>query len=453
MSIFTKWTTAVALSLFFTVAFAEDGIPPSEWTPQEQKMVEEARAMFAKQNLPFTDEQATIFVKTMRERMARMMGGIAALRAGVPALQASAAGTAPAPSPAPQLQSAPARSGGGGAGSSEDELRARYEAIPPKSGDAQIEGRADGFSVNGKPFFDPEGTITDYAYDVVSGNIGYVMESGGGKVVKVTRVGSTLEPLKIASVRESTDSVQVSTTSGKNIGGKAFSVTPTGVLVSRSTAAFLYVTGRELITFAVPAGYQLATYQHGDVASTGYALLEKDYASPANEKGLFASIKDLATPLGRKEDYALVGLASGKLYPFDIPVFAKKVSVGENCQRVNAVMRKCASMTRSEALYEPDGRQNEGHYYWRTIWMNTPSGPIAVALEDDLTKLNLLDLNSGKKVSAFARAMGINSYDVKQSGDGVVGITARLGFSHEEIKDAVAFLQSQPAIPEKPAKK
>jgi hypothetical protein len=452
MSSRTQWTTAVALSLFFAVAFAEEGVPPSEWTPQEQKMVQEARAMSAKRNLPFTDEQATVFVKTMREKMAQMMGGMAGLRAGIGAMQETGGGAAPSPGPTQQLQSAPARSGGGGGGSSEDDIRARYEAIPPKSGDATIEGRSDGFVINGKPFLDPEGTITDYAFDAVSGNIGYVMDGGGGKTIKVTRVGSTGEPLKVATVRESTDSVQVSTTSGKNIGGKTFSVTPTGVLVSRASAAFLYVTGRELITFAVPDGYLLATYQHGDVASTGYALLEKDPSSPASRKGLYAAFKDLA-PLGRKEDYALVNFVSGKLYPFDIPLFAKNVSVGENCVRMNALMNKCASMKRSEALYTPDGDQNEGHYYWRVTWMNTPAGPIAVALENDLANLNLLDLNSGKKVSAFARAMGINSYDVKQSGDGTVSITARLGFKRDEIKDAVAFLQSAPALPEKPAKK
>ena len=350
-----------------------------------------------------------------------------------------------------QGRRAASRSSGG---SAEAELGARYAALPPKSGDAEIEGRADGFLINGQPFIDPEGPITDYAFDVVSGNIGYVLEGAGGQVVKVTRVGSTSEALKIATAREASGNWQVNTTTGKTILGSRYSVTPTGVLVSRPTAAFLYQPGKELTSFPVPKGYLLATYQRGDVASTGFALLEKDYSAPAGEKkGLFSTLKDIGLPLAKKEDYALINLATGKVYTFDIPAWAKKVSVGEDCQRMNALMNKCKTLTRSENLYQPDGRENDGHYYWRLVWMNTPAGPLAVALENDLANLNLLDLNSGKKVSAFSRAMGINGFKVKQGGDGVVKITARLGFSNQEIKDAAAFVQSNPAIAEKTAAK
>jgi hypothetical protein len=236
MSARTKWTTGLTVLLFASAIWAEEGIPRAEWTPQEQKMVQEMRNIYQKQKLPFTDEQASIAVKTMRDKIARMTGQIAAARAGagmMPSLGAAATANAPQQPPSQPT-----------ATSSEADLGARYAEIPPKSGDAQIEGRSDGFIVNGRPFVDPEGPITDYAFDVVTGNIGYVVEGPAGHVLKVTRAGATTEPLKIASARETPSGWQVVTTTGKTMSGNRYSVIPTGVLVSRPTVDLPRFRGR-----------------------------------------------------------------------------------------------------------------------------------------------------------------------------------------------------------------
>lgn len=412
--------------------YAEEGIPPSEWTPQEQKFVEEMRTAYQKQNLPFTEEQAGIAVKSMREKMARFAGQMAGIRAGLSGMPAMAGGVSGnGAQPAQALPTA-----------SEEEMGARYAQIPPKSGDVEIEGRSDGFVVNGRPFLDPEGTITDYAFDVVSGNIGYVVEGAAGEIIKLTRVGATTEPLTLATARESVGGWQVVTATGKTMSGSTYSVTPTGVLVARATAAFLYEPGKPVASFALPKGYVLATHQRGDVASTGYVLIERDASQASEERGL-SSLKSLINPFAKKEDYALFGLSSGKVYPLDIPANAKNVRVGSNCQRMNAVMNKCATSTRFESLYQPNGLRNEGHYYWRVVWMNTPNGPLAAALENDLADLNLIELDTGKKVTAFTRKMGIGGFDAKQVGDGTVNVSARLGLTKkEEIKDAMAFVRA-----------
>jgi hypothetical protein len=296
--------------------YAQEGVPPAEWTPQEQKFVGEMRTFYQKQGRPLTDEEASIAVKAMRERIARMTGQIAGLQAGLPmALGAPGATTA---------QAAPAALPTSG----EEEMGARYAQIPAKTGEVQIEGRKDGFVVNGRPYLDPEGTITDYAFDVVSGNIGYVVEAPGGQIIKVTRAGASTDALALATARETTAGWQVVTATGKTMTGSTYSVTPNGVLVARSTAAFLYEPGKPIESFALPKGYVLADHQRGDVASTGYVLIEKDTSQSGSQERGLGSLKSLINPFAKKEDFALYGLSSAKVYPLDIPSFAKNVTVG-----------------------------------------------------------------------------------------------------------------------------
>lgn len=420
--------SGLATLSFVALALAGEGVPPEEWTPQEQKMVLQMRATYEKQGLPFTDEQASISVETMRERIARMTGQVAAWQSAGPA---AIAGTAAVSNVQPQAPSL-----------TEEDLGARYAGIPAKTGDVKIEGRRDGFIVNGQPFVDPEGPIAGYAFDAVSGNIGYVIQSGDGDIIKVTRAGASAEPLKIASARQSNAGWQVLTATGRTIAGSRYSVTPSGLLVSRPTAAFLYQPGKGVSNFAVPEGYLLAELQRGDVGSTAHVLLEKDLTNA--QRGPLGSLKELGSIFGagKLQQYALIDLATGRLHALDIPVSGKKVTAASGCQRQNDFVNKCSTATRFESLYDTNGTRNDGHYYWRVAWLNTPAGPLAVSLEGSLTTLYVTDLRTGKKAVAFHRAMGINGFEVDQKPDGTVGIKARLGFSTEELADAVAFLQA-----------
>lgn len=419
---------ALVTLLLVSPAYSDAGIPPEEWTPQEQKMVLQMRAAYEKQGLPFTEEQAGVSVKTMREKIARMTGQMAAWQAAGPGAIAGAAAAADAPPPVPS--------------SGEEELGARYAQIPAKTGEVQIAGRRDGFIVNGQPFIDPEGPITHYAFDVVSGNIGYVIHSGGGDIIKVTRAGTSAEPLKIASAKPAAGGWQVLTATGKTIAGSRYSVTPSGLLVSRPTAAFVYQPGKGITNFAVPEGYLLAELQRGDVGSTAHVLLERDPGKAAG--GPLGSLKELGSIFGaaKQQHYALIDVATGRLHALDIPVSGKKTTALSGCQRQNDYVNKCSTATRFESLYDTNGAPNDGHYYWRVMWLNTPSGPLAISLEGSLTTLYVTDLSTGKKVTAFHRSMGISGFTVDQRPDGTVGIKARLGFSTEELADAVAFLQA-----------
>ena len=72
-----------------------------------------------------------------------------------------------------------------------------------------------------------------------------------------------------------------------------------------------------------------------------------------------------------------------------------------------------------ESLYTDIGR-NYGHYYWSVDWYMTPTGPIAVTMENGQKDVFIIDLKSSRKVNAFHRALGISSLDVTQSPTGVV---------------------------------
>ena len=64
-------------------------------------------------------------------------------------------------------------------------------------------------------------------------------------------------------------------------------------------------------------------------------------------------------------------------------------------------------------------------------------------MENGHKDVYILDLSSGKKVSAFSRTLGINWFSTQQQGDGTVSITAQLAFKTEKIPDAVAHLNQQ----------
>ena len=77
-----------------------------------------------------------------------------------------------------------------------------------------------------------------------------------------------------------------------------------------------------------------------------------------------------------------------------------------------------------------------------TTWFNTPEGPFAVTQEAGLRKLTITNLKTGGKVIAFERMLGINGFSVDRNAEGVISISASLGFFSENIPDALAFFKS-----------
>lgn len=162
---------------------------------------------------------------------------------------------------------------------------------------------------------------------------------------------------------------------------------------------------------------------------------------------LFSAVQKIGATVGlnKKEDYALLNLDTGKQYPLNVQVDGKLRTVMSNCRKRNAVVNECSSSTSFESLYSEIGR-NWGHYYWKINWYNTPSGPVAVSMENGVTDAYLLDLQTGKKVQAFHRSLGLTTLDSVQSPDGKLTLMADWMFETHKIDDALAYLRDSPDV-------
>jgi hypothetical protein len=163
---------------------------------------------------------------------------------------------------------------------------------------------------------------------------------------------------------------------------------------------------------------------------------------------LLNSFKSLGSSLGinRKDDYALMNIDTGKLTPINISMEGKQVQLMSECRKRNNLINDCARMDSFESVYKPDGSRNMSHYFWRISWLNTPSRTLLVSQEGGLGTITATELNSGKKVVLFERALGIANFEVQQNRDGTVDISAQMGFSQETRKDIAMLMDSLPAV-------
>ena len=199
-------------------------------------------------------------------------------------------------------------------------------------------------------------------------------------------------------------------------------------------------------SYAHPKGFKLAQLQRGDVASTGLLLLEKIKQQENPVSGLFSAFSEIGRNFGVGEvnDYALFDKDSNRIYPLNISQENKTVSQAYNCERQNDVVNKCKNTKFYEALYEPNGNQNWGHYYWVLDWFNTPLGPMA--LLNTGTKAQVLDFKSGSKYTLFERGMGIQKFDVQRNGS-EVSLSVTLGFDKKKIPNLIDYIgQNNPSI-------
>jgi hypothetical protein len=329
---------------------------------------------------------------------------------------------------------------------SEEDIAAQIARFPPKTGGVAIRQRREGFTVNDQPVVDPEGRITMYGFDVVTGDITFAVDTPSGTVVKYMRAGVSMPAVRIATAVRDDAGWSVQTASGQAISGPTLSMMPKGLLVSRAGAAFRYDPGQGVKSIAVPDGYVMAPIQRGNIGGTGFMLLEKEDATGGSNSTaqMLSSFKALGNQLGinAKADFALLNGDTGKLIPLNIDADGQTVTALSDCYRRSAhsMASRCYSAQSFESLYSLNGTRNIQHYYWRAQWLNTPQGPIAVTMEDANKEIFITDLTTGKKVVAFHRTLGIADMDVNQDPNGTVSIKAQLAFSHESVDDASEFL-------------
>lgn len=334
----------------------------------------------------------------------------------------------------------------------ERELLDRLNALPAPSMRATFDKKRSGLAVDGATLIDPEGEITGYSFDATDGRITYLVKDGAGSMlVKATRAGSLGSSVLLGRAVQSGASWRFESVTGKKLTGSRLLASPGGVIMARDTSVFTWRAGEDVKSAAMPDNFTVAQYQGGDIGGTRFILIEKMDAEETNKVlALFDSAKKLVGA-NKKLDYALFGLDSGKVYPFNIDVESNKVIEARNCQQTKQKSWGSASsgcqFASWDALYEKDGSPNRTHYYWRVHWLKSANGPIAVVQENGLREIVGVDLTSGKRVNLFSRTLGIANFNVSQDVNGNVAVAAQLGFSRESVGDVGQEISSRPELP------
>lgn len=346
---------------------------------------------------------------------------------------------------------------GNSAAMTEEALARSLEAMGSAKTKVRIEGARDGLRVDGESFLDPEGQVGLYAFDALTGDITYTIRTGDTVVYKYLRAGSSADPVTLATAQQLQSGWQVTTVTGKTFSGDAVTPLAKGFMVSRSGSVFRYEPGKSSKGTPLPSGWVMAQFQRGNVGATRFILLEREQPAPgqtASPMGALGGLFDAAKVLGatagltKKEDYALMNLDNGKLYPLNIQVDGKIYTFMSNCRKRNFFVSDCANANSVESLYTADNDRNYSHYFWKANWYATPTGPIAVTLENGVADVYVLDLETGKKANAFHRTLGLSKFDASQAPDGTVAIQASLGFDRQQIADAGKFLKdADPGAP------
>ncbi|TKB46128.1 hypothetical protein [Thalassotalea mangrovi] len=329
---------------------------------------------------------------------------------------------------------------------SEQELLAKKENVFATGGPALFELKKDGILIDGEMYLDFEGSVAKHGSNRLTGEFTYAIQNFDGTfTLKYFRAGSTAEPIKIATVFKNGSSYNVRTVTGKTLPGSTLIPTADGFIIGRTGSAFQYTIGGRVKPLNLVDGYHIAQFQKGDVASSGYILLEKD-SNPAQKSGiggLMDSIDSLGNTLGlnKADHYVLANIATGETVPLDVHLSGKDVAEYSGCVQRNSVVNECANVNFTEALFDQNGFKNGSHYFWAIDWASTPTGPIAFYKTS--TKVKAVDIKNGQVHTLFTRALGVNEYHLARHADGKISVIAKLGFSSDTIDDVVSYIRNE----------
>lgn len=330
----------------------------------------------------------------------------------------------------------------------EADLKKQMDQFPKLERGVSFTKKRDGFDVDGRRYLDPEGAIVKYGYDPITGDVTYLVQSGDSSfTIKYMRASADSDAITIGFAEVDSDGWIFKSVTGKTLRGRVLVPVAKGVVVSRDTAGFIYEPGQGTKSVGVPDSFTIASFQNGNVQSSRYLLLER---VAEESDSLFSKVSSLGATIGisKKEDYMYFNIDSGEQIPINVSFESKQVAELSEC-RQGRYVNKCAKADFYEALYDKSGTPNAGHYFWRTSWISTNSGPLLIWTDSGFgTKTYIYNPRTKKKVVAFSRALGINYFTVKDEGKGKYSITAQLGLSKETIDDIEKYFNEAPAVSE-----
>lgn len=418
-----------------------------EVTAEEMIQLDKLRAQFEAQGIKVTPEQEIRMLQRIRALKAAAnptaQGNAgAALQVQIPQ---RAGGLLPTPVPTPVSVAASVA----GTAMSEGDLKKRLDALPPGKALANVEYLRDGFQYDGQRFADPEGRVEKFTVDAMTGAVGYLVKAGLADMqpVKLARLGtgagSSADSFTIGRVRRQGGQYQFESVTGKALAGELLYVLTDGVLLMRDSVGFRYVAGEGVRQINIPTGWYPTPLQRGNVAATGWLLLEKDTAE--EKKSPLSLFSDLGRAVGLSEanEYALMNTSDGRLVVLDVSTSGKSVTSFSQCRRKNRAVNVCDQTTTYDSAWDPNGGRNFLHYFWRMDWQRTASGSVLVALEKGVKQVNAYDLASGKKVNLFERGMGIGGLNTFMMTDGRMRVVAAVGFENGQVDDVAGELKAR----------
>lgn len=292
---------------------------------------------------------------------------------------------------------------------------------------------------------EPAGVL-DFARDPFSGVTMQLVKRADGNREIQRRSADGVKRLAMVMGREGKWLIQLN--DGTDIEAADIQLTSRGFLAGAQGQPVSYTEAGGIQKLSWPQNFHPAAIQRGNVARTGYLLLERNQAPNGSVDKLLTSFKGLGASLGagRNEDYVLMDLHSGRTFPINSNASGKEVMRMSNCQRRNAITNVCRDATSSEQLYNSMGK-NMGHYAWTIHWFRAPTGTFLVALEDGVRTLSVTHLESGEKRIAFSRTLGIADFNAEQADNGKLKLSAKMAFDVKTIDDLEAGFPGLPLAP------
>lgn len=425
-----RWSRWGAVALALAAACGTVGA--REQAVSEDDYVTRYKAYAEQRGMTLTPQQEEALRAQYRQVQAQVPMQIQMLRDLLAGRGAQGLAASAAPAVAPAAVSP--------AGAAVVDLAAQVERLPPPA-HAEVVTKRDGFELNGRRIIDPQGRIARFSASPRTGDYIYMITlPDGSQVAKRGRGEGTAFPL--ANVRGAPGAWAVQAVDGQSMQVEALTLTPLGVIGTREGSVFELEAGKAIVAHALPDGWSPVPLQRGDVSATRHLLLERN-ADSRPQEGSLAGLLQMGkrlTGVQTADDYALLNLDTGRLTILAIDASGKSVARMSDCRRKNAVVNICNRAESVESLWNTDGSKNNSHYYWRVNWMDTPDGPIAVALQHSVKEIRLFDLNRGKEVVAFRRPMGIADWMVMPTRDGRVGVAASWAFQNFVLDDARRLL-------------
>lgn len=434
---------ALMLGLVCVKVFAQD------ITIEEMKMLDNLRSQYSAQGVEVKPEDEVRFLQRIRAMKAMAGGGLAGAGLSAPIWSAAPQPVAVQPVQtavplSPTAQTTPA-------GATESALRMQLDSLPRARPLSSFARQRDGMVFNGQRYADAEGPADRFALDPDTATAAYVVQMGGYLKLKIARLGTGAEPVTVGRLSRNGAATVFQSQTGKTLQGDLFFPMTDGVLLTRDSVGFRYVVGEGVRQIDFPSGWSPAPLQRGNMAATGWLLLERDTVE--ENKSPFAALKAIGEMVGAvaaRMDYALFNMSDKRMVPFEISTDGKSVANYSQCRRAsNGLYNICDKMTTYDSIWRPDGVPNWSHYFWKTDWQNMEGRPVAVVMENGLQQVNAYDLLGTKRVNLFERGMGIHSWLLEMSSAGKYRVKAQLAFDKLAFEDVASELKERPHFPRK----